>query len=141
MTEFIVNNGYAPSAEWGNLTAEIVTEITSSFSKSNCRKTSYSIFANRKPLLDLMRMADRYIRAILGDALASGLEAGVVDGDGKSKPIGMTRALTGAVDGEYQRKEAFQFHHHPMHTSGILEKLSTVAKTLVRQRNKNHRKT
>ncbi len=83
LTEFIVNNGYAPAAVWGDLTAGIVTEITSSFSKIDLSQNKLSAFlliANA--LLDLGPVwLDRYIRAILGDALASGLEAGVVDGD------------------------------------------------------------
>ena len=134
LTEFIVNNGYAPSAVWGELTGEIVTEITSSFSKIELSQNKLSAFLPiAKPLLDLGPVwLDRYIRAILGDALASGLEAGIVDGDGNSKPIGMTRALTGAVDGEYQRKEAVPISSlDPDAYSGILERLSTVTKTLV----------
>ena len=134
LTEFIVNNGYAPSAVWGELTGEIVTEITSSFSKIELSQNKLSAFLPiAKPLLDLGPVwLDRYIRAILGDALASGLETGIVDGDGKSKPIGMTRALSGAVDGEYPRKEAVPISSlDPDAYSGILERLSTVTKTLV----------
>jgi hypothetical protein len=134
LTEFIVNNGYAPAAVWGELTGEIVTEITSSFSKIELSQNKLSAFLPiAKPLLDLGPVwLDRYIRAILGDALASGLETGIVDGDGKSKPIGMTRALSGAVDGEYPRKEAVPISSlDPDAYSGILEKLSTVTKTLV----------
>lgn len=134
LTEFIVNNGYAPSAVWGELTGEIVTEITSSFSKIELSQNKLSAFLPiAKPLLDLGPVwLDRYIRAILGDALASGLETGIVDGDGKSKPIGMTRALTGAVDGVYPRKEAVPISSlDPDAYSGILERLSTVTKTLV----------
>ena len=134
LTEFIVNNGYAPAAVWGDLTAGIVTEITSSFSKIDLSQNKLSAFlliANA--LLDLGPVwLDRYTRAILGDALASGLETGVVDGDGKLKPIGMTRELTGAVDGVYPRKEAVPISSlDPDTYSGILEKLSTVTKTLV----------
>lgn len=134
LTEFIVNNGYAPAAVWGDLTATIVTEITSSFSKIELSQNKLSAFLLiAKPLLDLGPVwIDRYIRAILGDALASGLETGIVDGDGKLKPIGMTRALTGAVDGVYPRKEAVPISSlDPDAYSGILEKLSTVTKTLV----------
>jgi len=42
----------------------------------------------------------------LVEANATGLEDAVVDGDGDDKPLGMTRALTGAVDGVYPRKTA-----------------------------------
>ena len=33
---------------------------------------------------------DAYVRATLSEAVALGLEVGIVDGDGKEKPIGMT---------------------------------------------------
>ena len=50
---------------------------------------------------------DRYIRAILGEALAYGLEAGIINGTGKEMPIGMNRQVgTGVTvtDGVYPVK-------------------------------------
>ena len=46
------------------------------------------------------------MRSLLVEVNAAGLEAAIVDGDGDDKPLGMTRALTGAVDGAYPRKTA-----------------------------------
>ena len=60
-----------------------------------------------KAMLDLGPVwIDRYVRALLVEANAAGLEDAIVDGDGKDKPLGMTRALTGATDGVYPRKSA-----------------------------------
>jgi len=74
---------------------------------------------------------DRYIRAILADALAGGLESGIVDGDGDKKPVGMTRSLTGAVDGIHARKAPVAITNLDAATyGGILNTLSTVTKSL-----------
>ncbi len=60
-----------------------------------------------KAMLDIgPAWLDRYVRAILSEALAVQLEVGIVDGDGKVSPLGMTRALSGATDGVYPRKDA-----------------------------------
>lgn len=46
-----------------------------------------------------------YVLTVLREAMAVALEAGIVNGDGKHKPIGMMRKLSGAVDGVYPAKE------------------------------------
>lgn len=46
-----------------------------------------------------------YVLTVLREAMAVALEAGIVNGDGKHKPIGMMRKLSGAVDGVYPGKE------------------------------------
>ena len=58
-------------------------------------------------LLDLGKtFLDAYIRAILKDAIAVALEEAIVKGDGKGKPVGLMKKLTGALDGVHQDKEA-----------------------------------
>ena len=58
-------------------------------------------------LLDLgSTLLDGYIRAILKDAIAVALEEAIVKGDGKGKPVGLMKKLTGALDGVHQDKEA-----------------------------------
>jgi hypothetical protein len=47
---------------------------------------------------------DRYVRGMLVEAIATEVERGIVVGTGKNEPIGMTKALTGAVDGVYKDK-------------------------------------
>ena len=46
-----------------------------------------------------------YVLTVLREAMAVALEAGIVNGYGKHKPIGMMRKLSGAVDGVYPAKE------------------------------------
>lgn len=46
-----------------------------------------------------------YVIECMDEAMSYSLEMAVIDGDGKQKPIGMARALSGAIDGVYPRKE------------------------------------
>ena len=93
-------------AAWGELTATIASELGAAFSLISLGAMKLSAFVPvAKSMLDLgPAWLDRYVRAILGEALSTELEAGAVDGDGDDKPLGMTRALSGAVDGVYPRK-------------------------------------
>ena len=52
---------------------------------------------------------DRYVVATLSEAVAMGLETAIVDGDGKDKPIGMTRTIPAdesSTGVNYERKAA-----------------------------------
>ncbi len=107
----IVNtNGYQEAA-WGALCDDIVKELTGGFKEINTSLLKLSAFLPVcKAMLDLgPAWLDRYVREILLEALANGLEAGFVDGDGNGKPIGMTRQVGDAVSvtgGTYPKKEA-----------------------------------
>jgi HK97 family phage major capsid protein len=94
------------NAVWGELTAAIAGELSANFAKIDLAKnklTAYMLIP--KSMLDLgPEWLDRYVRALLVEALSVGLEEGLVDGDGKNTFIGTTRALSGAVDGVYPRK-------------------------------------
>ncbi len=115
------------TAVWGEITAAIAGEIGASFAKIELSKkklTAYMLIS--KGLLDLgPEWIDRYVRAALSEALAAGLEEALVDGDGKDKLLGMTRALTGAVDGVYPRKNTITVNKLDTTTYGsILNTLS-----------------
>jgi HK97 family phage major capsid protein len=107
LTEILISTT-SGSAIWGELTAAITSELGAAFSKLELSKKKLSAFILiSKSMLDLGPVwIDRYVRALLVEANAAGLEDAVVDGDGDDKPLGMTRALTGAVDGVYPRKTA-----------------------------------
>jgi len=96
------------AAVWGELTAAIAGELAASFAKIDLSKKKMTAFILvAKSMLDLgPEWIDRYVRALLVEANAAGLEEAVVDGDGDNTMIGMTRKLTGAVDGVYPRKTA-----------------------------------
>ena len=93
-------------AGWGDLTATINEELAGSFAIIELGQKKLSAFIPvAKAMLDLgPSWLDKYVRTLLAEALATELEAAIVDGDGNGKPIGMTRKLSGAVDGVYPRK-------------------------------------
>lgn len=110
LVEFLVNTQGTELATWGVLTAEITKELTSGFKKVNLELNKLSAFLPvAKSMLDLgPKWLDRYVRAILFEAIANGLEAAIIDGDGNNKPIGMTRQVGDdvvVVGGVYPRKD------------------------------------
>lgn len=109
--EMIMNeNGYQEAA-WGQLCDDVVKELTSGFKVVNTNLLKLSAFLPVcKAMLDLgPEWLDRYVREVLYEALANGMEAGIVTGDGNGKPIGMNRQVGEGVSvtgGVYPEKEA-----------------------------------
>lgn len=109
LIEFLVNTSTKQLATWGTLTAAIVTELTGGFKKVNMTLHKLSAFLPiAKSMLDLGPVwLDRYVRTVLAEALAFGLEESIINGTGKDMPIGMNRQVgTGVVvtDGVYPLK-------------------------------------
>lgn len=109
MIEFIVNTNGKQLAVWGPLTATITKELTSGFKKINMSLNKLSAFLPvAKSMLDLGPVwLDRYVRSILAEALAFGLEEAIINGTGKDMPIGMNRQVGEGVtvtDGVYPVK-------------------------------------
>lgn len=99
VTEMIINtNGYQ-EAVWGKLCDEIIKEIMSGFGVVDTTLLKLSAFIPVcKATLELgPDWLDSYVRQILYEALANGLEAGIVAGDGNGKPIGMNRQVGDSV--------------------------------------------
>ncbi len=95
LTEMIMNtNGYQ-EAVWGKLCDDIVKELVSGFETIDMTLLKLSAFIPVcKAMLDLgPEWLDDYVRQVLYEALANGLEAGIVAGDGNEKPIGMNRQV------------------------------------------------
>ena len=87
-------NGYQEAA-WGQLCDEIVQELTSGFKEVDTGLLKLSAFMPVcKAMLDLgPEWLDDFVRQVLFEAYANGLEAGIVAGDGNGKPIGMNRQV------------------------------------------------
>lgn len=99
LIEYIVNTNTKQLATWGVLTSAIVTELTSGFKKINMSLMKLSAFLPvAKSMLDLgPAWLDRYVRAILSEAIAFGLEAAIINGTGLNMPIGMNRQVQDGV--------------------------------------------
>ena len=100
MVEYLINTGSAPLATWEALTATIADELTRGFEKVDLAHKKLSAFIPvAKAMLDLgPAWLDRFTRAVLGEALANGLEDGIIDGNGLLEPIGMNKDLSAPVD-------------------------------------------
>lgn len=109
LTRFLINTNVRQLAHWGPLNSEITKELESGFKDISLgqNKLSAYMFVSQD-MLDLgPEWLDRYVREVMYEALAFGLEYGIVKGTGKDMPIGMIRDLKGAVvDGEYPEKTA-----------------------------------
>lgn len=92
-------------AFWGPLCGTIVKQLQAEFKLLNLEETKLSAFLPIcKAMLDLgPAWLDRYVRAILAEAISNGLEDGIINGKGLApeatdpviqQPIGMTRDLT-----------------------------------------------
>lgn len=128
-TKIIINDHSRQNAVWGEIDAEITKEITSAFKVLNLAQNKLSAFAVIP--MGLLEMGptflDSYIRTILKDAIACGLEEAIVKGDGDGKPVGLMMKLTGAVDGVHQAKEAIAVTDFGVKSMGSL--IARMAKT------------
>lgn len=96
-------------AAWGDLCSTIVKELIAGFKKVDTSLNKLSAFLPVcKAMLELgPEWLDSFIRQVLYEALANGLEDGIVNGTGASMPIGMTRYVgddASVVGGVYPAK-------------------------------------
>jgi len=95
LTTWLLSDYAAQKAIWGEITEEIKKEITSAFKTIDTTQFKLSAFAViEKGMLDLGPVfIDAYIRECLKEALALGLEDGIINGNGKNAPIGMRKNI------------------------------------------------
>lgn len=113
ITKWVYNTQGEQTAVWGELTSAIAQELSGSIGTANMTLGKLSAFMYiSNDLLDLgPRWIDTYIRNVLSEALAVGLETAIIDGTGKDQPIGMTRQVGANVTvtgGVYPRKSAIK---------------------------------
>jgi len=126
VTEWLLNGNTDQLATWSPLSAEIIKELTSGFKKIDLQQNKLSAFIPvAKAMLDLGPVwLDRYVRAILSEALYLGLEDGILNGRGQTtnlhEPIGMRKDLTKAVDPStgYQDKDKIEMNSLDPETYG-----------------------
>lgn len=109
--KWVINAQGAQSATWDELNTEITKEMSGAIEVSNM--TLAKLTALMYVTKDMLRLGpawvDRYVRTVLSEAHATGLELAIVDGNGIKKPIGMTRDFRKPFDAEgdgYPRKES-----------------------------------
>lgn len=113
MTRIVLNAAPGAAAVWGKITNAITEELNGSLkelSMVQCKLTAYMCISQ-----DLVALGpvwiDRYVVATLAEAIALGLETAIVDGDGKDKPIGMSRTIPedeSSTGVNYERKQAVE---------------------------------
>lgn len=109
ITKWILNKQAVQLAGWGVLGSGITTELSGNFEvidMTACKLSAY--FPVPKDFLILgPEWLDRYVRAVLAEAIAGALEKAVVTGTGKDQPIGMDRSVADNVSitaGVYPQK-------------------------------------
>lgn len=121
----ILNANGQNEAAWGELCDEIVTELAGGFQvvSSNLLKLSAFLPVCKQGFIFGPAWLDRYVRETLYEAIANGMEKGIVAGNGKSAPIGMIRQVgpgTTVSDGVYPKKAAVAVADLDMATMGNL---------------------
>lgn len=132
VTKWFYNKEGAHLAKWGKITAKVTQEISGSIGEIDitaCKLTAFMCVSN--DLLDAgPAWVDRYVRAILVDALALAMETAIVTGTGNDEPIGMDRSVAedaSVVGGVYPQKEAIALTEITPATYGAL--VAKLAKT------------
>ncbi len=132
--KMLVNTNDYQEATWGALCDEIIKELMSGFKEIETGMYKLSAFMPVcKAMLDLGPVwLDNYVRQVLYEALANGLEVAIVKGDGNGKPIGMTRQVGDGVTvtgGVYPEKEKIAVTDLSVKTMGnLLSKISVTEK-------------
>lgn len=100
LTKWLLNDNPKQLAKWGEITDEIEKEIKSGFRVVDINQSKLSAFLFiSKGLLDLgPTFLDNYVRTILKEAIACGLEEGIINGAGvKGKIVGINRNVAAGV--------------------------------------------
>jgi len=115
ITTWLRNKHTRQLARWGEIETDIAKEIKSAFEVVNVRQGRLTCFMliHRDTLALGPTFLDGYIRTVLSEAMACGMEAGVCTGKGiGGEPIGLDRDIHDGVtvsttDG-YPRKDAIK---------------------------------
>lgn len=106
--KMIVNADNIDLATWSALNSKIATELAGKIDTMDMTLAKLTAFIPvSKDMLKLgPAWLDNYVRIILSEASAAGLEKAILKGTGKDRPIGMCKNLAGSVTmGVYQDKD------------------------------------
>ena len=108
-TRYLYNKSGKPTIVWGDINTAITNELNADIGYIDVQLKKLSAFMYvPQDMLDLgPAWVDRFVREILAEYIALGLESSIVDGDGNNQFIGMTRDVSddaAVVGGAYPRK-------------------------------------
>lgn len=135
LTKWILSDHSTNAAVWGEINGEITKEIEGALKKIDLVHNKLSSFAVIP--LDMLELGpvfvDRYIRALLVESIALGLEYGIVKGKGINEPIGLIRDIhTGVSISEtdgYPAKKAVKItSFEPVEYGALLAQLAVSEK-------------
>lgn len=133
LTQWILSDHTSQKAKWGKVTDAVVQEITSGLKEVDIKQNKLSAYAFiQNGLVDMgATFLDAYVREVLTEALALGLEEAVVTGSGVDCPVGMNRDIHEGVSYStstgYPEKKAVALKDFMPENYGKI--LSTLAKT------------
>lgn len=135
LTKWILADHTAQKAKWGKVTDEIVQEITSGLKEVDVTQNKLSAYVFiQNGLIDMgATFLDAYIREILKESIALGLENGIISGTGVNSPIGMDRDIHEGVSfntstGYPQKKAESLANFLPENYGKLLAKLAKTEK-------------
>lgn len=96
--DLVYNADGVKTAVWGKIDAAITEELETGFKTISLTAGKLSAYLPvSNGILDLGPVwLDNYVRTVLSEAIAEGLEDGIVNGNGIDKPIGMISNLDGS---------------------------------------------
>ena len=106
LTKYIFAKPNKAKAFWGPICEDIKQMILDGFEVINLDSSRLSGFVPVcKGMLELGPVwLAQYVTTLMYEIMAASLEIAVISGDGKDKPVGMTRSLKNVLDGVYPEK-------------------------------------
>ena len=106
--KMIINTGDVQLATWSKITSAITEEMAGAIDTIDLTQAKLSAFIPVAKDLKILGPVwlDNYVRIILTEATALGMEVAILKGSGKEQPIGMCKDLKGSVkEGIYTDKK------------------------------------
>lgn len=95
VTKMLYNKQGKQLAVWGKITSAITNELECTIGEVDITLNKLTAFIPvAKDMLQVgPQWIDAYVRAVLSESIAYGLEEGIINGTGKDQPIGMIRDI------------------------------------------------
>lgn len=108
--KWVIDDSSVEKGAWGRIDAKIEAEVEGALKVIDLTQSKYSAFCVIPlAIIDLgPSYMDAYVRAVLGEAIALGIEEAVTCGTGVNMPCGLDKNPNGSFDGStgYPAKEA-----------------------------------